>query len=261
MRATLPRRARSMLPWALDRPVPMLPRVSRRPACFAGRFALRPEPLRRPPTRTSRESRVFRPCLAPGDLSASFPEGRTAVGRRGSGISRRRHLGRIHLGPRDGCQWIFPERRSTASVRAPEGARVRRHRDASPKRLVRDPALAPKSGDRWFELVLPILPRLPAYLMVRPLAADAHARRRGRLRATRAHPEGCGVEPRGEDPEGPPSRGEPEATPEGARPWRLVAPASPASWSAGSGQTVIVFTGTAETRSEDEVPPPSRSSE
>jgi hypothetical protein len=67
--------------------------------------------------------------------------------------------------------------------------------NASPKRLLRDPALAPKSGGRWFELLPSILPRLPAYMMERPLAADTHARRREHLRATRAHPSrGCCVE-------------------------------------------------------------------
>jgi len=78
----------------------------------------------------------------------------------------------------------------------------RRHRDASPKRLVRDPALAPKSGGRWFELVLAILPRLPAYMMGRPLAADAYTRRCVHLRATHAPPEGGGVEPSRRSPEG-----------------------------------------------------------
>jgi hypothetical protein len=85
-----------------------------------------------------------------------------------------------------------PPRRS----RHPKAWGFRRHRGASPKRLVRDPALAPKSGVRRFELVLPILPRSPAYLMERPLAADVHARRRARLRATRAHSEECCVVPR-----------------------------------------------------------------
>jgi len=188
MRAALPLRARSMLPWALDRLV--LDAAARTaPPSRAGRFAWRPEPLRRPSTRTSREGRVFRPCLAPATERAIRPEGRTAFDRGGSGISRRSCLGRIPLraskwdasgsAPRGG-----PPRRSLR----PKAHGCRRHRDASPKRLVRDPALAPKSGVRWFELVLPILPRSPAYLMVRPLAAHAHARRRARLRATRAHP-------------------------------------------------------------------------
>jgi hypothetical protein len=39
-------------------------------------------------------------------------------------------------------------------------------------------------------------------------------------------------------------------------PWRLVAPTTPASWRVGSGQTVIVFTGTAAARSEDRVASP-----
>jgi hypothetical protein len=55
---------------------PTLPRASRRPA-VAGRFAWRPEPLRRPPTRTWGEGRVFRPCLAPCDRWCDPPEGRS----------------------------------------------------------------------------------------------------------------------------------------------------------------------------------------
>jgi len=63
LRATLPLRARSMLPWALDRTrSDAAARFA--PPSLAGRFAWRSEPLRRPPTRTSREGRVFRPCLA-----------------------------------------------------------------------------------------------------------------------------------------------------------------------------------------------------
>jgi hypothetical protein len=131
---------------------------------------------------------VFRPCLAPCDRRLPSPKERPRTDRVGSGVSRRSRLGRIPDGPRRGCQWIRPERRSTASVRHPKACGCRRHRDASPKRLVRDPALAPKSGGRWFELLLPVLPQSPAYMMERPLAADAHARRREHLRATRAHP-------------------------------------------------------------------------
>jgi len=260
MRAALPLRARSMLPWALDRLV--LDAAARTaPPSRAGRFAWRPEPLRRPSTRTSREGRVFRPCLAPATERAIRPEGRTAFDRGGSGISRRSCLGRIPLraskwdasgsAPRGG-----PPRRSLR----PKAHGCRRHRDASPKRLVRDPALAPKSGVRWFELVLPILPRSPAYLMVRPLAAHAHARRRARLRATRAHSEECCVVPRAVVPKDS-VVGRAVCATRRWCPWRLVAPASPASWRAGSGQTVIVFTGTAEARSEDEASPPIRRSE
>jgi hypothetical protein len=72
LRATLPLRARSMLPWALDRTrSDAAARFA--PPSFAGRFAWRSEPLRRPSTRTSREGRVFRPCLAPGDALRCDP--------------------------------------------------------------------------------------------------------------------------------------------------------------------------------------------
>jgi hypothetical protein len=232
------------------------------PPSRAGRFAWRPEPLRRPPTRTSGEGRVFRPCLAPCDPGAAFPEGRTAQGHGGSGISRKSCLGRI---PQRASKWVAsgsaprggPPRRS----QHPKAWGFRRHRDASPKRLVRDPALAPKSGDRWFELVLPILPRSPAYLMVRPLAADAHARRRARLRVTRAHPEGCCVEPRSENPDGLHHGASRRRHPE-VGPWRLVTPTISSKLEVpAQGQTVVVFTRTAETRSEDEVSPPIRRSE
>jgi hypothetical protein len=45
-----------------------------------------------------------------------------------------------------------------------------------------------RASGRWFELLPSVLPRLPAYMMERPLAADTHARRRVHLRATRGHP-------------------------------------------------------------------------
>jgi hypothetical protein len=61
-------------------------------------------------------------------------------------------------------------------------------------------------------------------LMERPLAANVHTRRCGRLRATRAHPEGCCVgTPRPESRRIPIDGrvvGHPEVVP-----WRLVAPA------------------------------------
>jgi len=76
MRATLPLRARSMLPWALDRLVPDAAARFALPS-LAGRFAWRSEPLRRPPTRTSREGRVFRPCLAPATVLKNLPEGKS----------------------------------------------------------------------------------------------------------------------------------------------------------------------------------------
>jgi len=154
------------------------PNVEGRQGCFG------PVWLPRPVPRASPKGGPQRVAVAPAP-----PEGSTSAA--------------LHHGPRrtDGMP-VDPPREEVPPRRSrhPKAQGFRRHRDASPKRLVRDPALAPKSGDRWFELVLPILPRSPAYVMVRPLAADTHARRRARLRATRAHPEGCCVEPKGEIP-------------------------------------------------------------
>jgi len=125
---------------------PMLPRVSRRPdtldvsPCGPAASAS--------PTRTSGEGKVFRPCLAPCDRRSIVPEGTTVCGRGGSGTFRRRHLGRIPHGPRRN-RWDAggsARRRIHRVGPAPEGAGCRRDRDASPKRLVRDPVLTPKSG-------------------------------------------------------------------------------------------------------------------
>jgi len=117
-----------------------------------------------------------------------------------------------------------PPRRSVH----PKACGFRRHRDASPKRLVRDPALAPKSGGRWFELLPSVLPRLPAYMMERPLAADTHARRCVHLRVTRAHPPlregGMLRRTRLPNPEGLERRASRRRHPE-VGPWRLVTPA------------------------------------
>jgi hypothetical protein len=110
MRATLPLRARSMLPWALDRLVPDAAARFALPSVAAGRFAWRPEPLRRPPTRTSGEGRVFRPCLAPATRCRNRPRREIAAGRRGSGNSRRSRLGRTPSCLTE-CQWIRPERK------------------------------------------------------------------------------------------------------------------------------------------------------
>jgi hypothetical protein len=110
MRATLPRRARSMLPWALDRLVPMAAALLARCPARAGHFAWRPEPRWRPPTRTSGEGRVFRPCLAPATRCHNRPRREIAAGRRGSGNSRRSRLGRTPSCLTE-CQWIRPERK------------------------------------------------------------------------------------------------------------------------------------------------------
>jgi len=150
-----------------------------------------------------------------------------------------------------------PPRRSVH----PKASGFRRHRDASPKRLVRDPALAPKSGGRWFELLPSVLPRLPAYMMERPLAADTRARRREHLRATRAHPRGMLRRTPLPIPEGLERRASRRRHPE-VGPYGLVTPTISSKLEVpAQGQTVVVFTRTAETRSEDEVSPPIRRSE
>jgi hypothetical protein len=205
----------------------------------------------------------FRPCLAPCDRCRCPPRRDDCDGSRWL-----RHLPKETPRPHPSTG---PEGLWDASGSAPRGGPprrsahpkvhgCRRHRDASPKRLVRDPALTPKSGSRWFELVLAILPRSPAYMMSRLLAADAHTRRCLRLRATRVHRERCYAEPNRRNPEGLHPWASRRRHPE-VGPWRLVAPASPASWRAGSGQTVIVFTGTAAPRSEDRAASPIRRSE
>lgn len=168
---------------------------------------------------------MFRPCLAPCDRCTVVPEGTTVLGRGGSGgspegvasaASPTGHEGDASgSAPRGG-----PPRRPVH----PKASGFRRHRDASPKRLVRDPALAPKSGGRWFELLPSVLPRLPAYMMERPLAADTHARRREHLRATRAHPRRMLRRTPLPSPEGLERRASRRRHPE-VGPWRLVTPA------------------------------------
>jgi hypothetical protein len=102
---------------------------------------------------------------------------------------------------------------------------------------------------------------LPAYMMERPLAADTHARRRVHLRATRAHPRGMLRRTRPRRPEGRWRRASRRRHPE-VGPWRLVTPTISSKLEVpAQGQTVVVLTGTAETRSEDEVSPPIRRSE
>jgi hypothetical protein len=74
VRATLPSYDRSMLPWALDRPVSRRCRASRRPA-RAGRFAWRPEPLRRPRTRTWGKAGCFGPVWLHATDGGFSPKG------------------------------------------------------------------------------------------------------------------------------------------------------------------------------------------
>jgi hypothetical protein len=209
---------------------------------------------------------VFRPCLAPCDRHRVVPEGTAVLDRGGSGGSPEGVASAAsptgHEGDASGSA---PKRGPPRRTAHPKASSFRRHRDASPKRLVRDPALAPKSGGRWFELLPSVLPRLPAYMMERPLAADTHARRRVHLRVTRAHPPFRRREmlrrTRLPNPEGLERRASRRRHPE-VGPWRLVTPTISSKLEVpAQGQTVVVFTGTAETRSEDEVSPPIRRSE
>jgi len=203
MRATLPLRARSMLPWALDRLVPDAAARVALPSA-AGHFAWRPEPRWRPPTRTSREGRDVSALSGSRDPCRVLPRREDR-----SGSPWLRHLPkeapRPHstMGPEGlmECQWIHPERRFH---RVGPVTRRRRVSDVIATHLRRDSFATQRSLRRaatgGSSSCSPILPRSPAYVMVRPLAADTHARRRARLRATRAHPEGCCVEPKGEIP-------------------------------------------------------------
>jgi hypothetical protein len=260
MRATLPRRARSMLPWALDRLVPMAAALLARCPARAGHFAWRPEPRWRPPTRTSREGRVFRPCLAPCDRRWAVPEGTIRA--------RSRWLRRLpkeppRPQPRRASTWMpvdlpreeVPPRRSPhPKVRVADVIATHLRRDSS------------RPGARSEERRPVVRARAPHPSAVARVPDGETARRR------RSRPEACSSARHSrafrrmlrrtplQRPEGR-HRGASRVRHPEVGPWRLVAPASPASWRAGSGQTVIVFTGTAETRSEDEASPPIRRSE
>jgi hypothetical protein len=136
------------------------------------------------------------------------------------------------------CQWIRPERRFHRAGPTPEGVRL----PTSSRRISEETRARPsaRSEERRPVVRAPSL-RPSAVARVheeRPLAADLHTRRCARLRATRAHPrlrEGSVLRrTRHQGPEGLERRASRRRHPE-VGPWRLVAPASPASWSAGSG--------------------------
>jgi len=98
-------------------------------------------------------------------------------------------------------------------------------------------------------------------MMEGPLAADTHARRRVHLRVTRAHLREMLRRTRLANPEGLARRESRRRHPE-VGPWRLVTPTISSKLEVSAqGQTVVVLTRTAETRSEDEVSPPIRRSE
>jgi hypothetical protein len=113
----------------------------------------------------------------------------------------------------------------TSSRRISEETRARPSARSEERRpVVRAPSLRPSAVARVHE--------------ERPLAADVHTRRCVRLRATREHPrlrKGSVLRrTRHQSPEGLERWASRRHHPE-VGPWRLVAPASPASWSAGSG--------------------------
>jgi hypothetical protein len=146
----------------------------------AGRFALRairfgvPDPNVRGRQGVSALSGSVRPT------ESAFPEGRTACGRGGSGtLPKEAPRPHPNWAPKEsvGCRWISPKEDPPRRSRRPKARCCRRDRDASPKRLVRDPVLAPKSGNRWFELLLRVLWRSRAYMTESSLAADVHTRR------------------------------------------------------------------------------------
>jgi hypothetical protein len=147
-RATFPLRARSMLPWALDRLVPDAATRFAPPSLVLDVSPCGPT-ASASPTRMSREGKMSRPCLAPCDRWRGLPR------REDRGRSRwLQHLPKEaprphpYWAPKEsvGCRWIRPEEAPPRRSWRPKARGCRRDRDASPKRLVRDPALAPKSG-------------------------------------------------------------------------------------------------------------------
>ena len=263
MRATLPLRARSMLPWALDRLVSRCCRARRAAQrCWTFHLAARTALVSLDPNVEGRQgvSALSGSC---DPSAASVPEGMIAAGRGGSGISRRRRLGRTPpRAPKDrwNASGSAPRGGPTASAPAPEGVGV----PASSRRISEETRTRPSARSEERRPV--VRARAPHPSAVARVPDGETARR------THARPEACARARHSRAPRRV-LRRTPRRAPEGVRraasrgrhpevdPWRLVTPASPASWRAGSGQTVIVFTGTAETRSEDEVPPPIRRSE
>jgi hypothetical protein len=233
VRATLPSRDRSMLPWALDRLVSdaaarIAPPSSRWTFRLAARTALAsPDPNVGGRQGVSALSGSMRPtsgCPRRDDRSRSRlapapPEGDTSAA--------------LHNGPRSGMPVDPPReevhrvgptpegvRLPTSSRRISEETRTRPSARSEERRpVVRAPSLRPSAVARVHE--------------ERPLAADTHTRRCARLRATRAHPrlrEGSVLRrTRHPSPEGLERWANRRHHPE-VGPWRLVAPASPASW-------------------------------
>ncbi len=179
---------------------PMLPRESRRPVVLdvspggPDRFGV-PRPERRG------KAGCFGPVWLLATDGAVRPEGRTqsiavAPASPEGGTSAASVVSRRT----DGCQWIRPERRSTASVHTPEGVRL----PTSSRRISEETRSRPSARSEERRPVVRARALRPSAVArvheERPLAADVHARRRVHLRATRAHPAlfeegGCCVEP------------------------------------------------------------------
>jgi len=152
--------------------------------------------------------------------------------------SRRKHLGRIpQRAPK--VQWdasrSAPRGEPTASFRAPEGARCRRIA-SSPRREATRSSARSEERRRWFELRLSFLPRSPAYMRERSLAAHSLPPEGGPSCAHRSRVASRGrcVEPTRRTPGGIRCAGEPGAT----RRWSVTGSRlrpTPASWRAGLG--------------------------
>jgi hypothetical protein len=256
-RATFPLRARSMLPWALDRLVSdAAARFAPPRRCWT--FRLAGHPLRRPRPERQGKARCFGLVWLRA-TAAAFPEGRP---RRSQWL---RHLPKEAPRPHPtwapketvGCRWISPKedppRRS--------GARRRRVADVIATHLRRDSCATQCSLRRASPVVRASAPRPLALARVH----DGEPARRGRphpevgssarhsrapRRTLRSNP--AAAIPKDSDRWA--SRGQPEGSP-------LAARGSGVLQQAGgpvSGQTIIVITGTAGLGPEGPLPPPIR---
>jgi len=231
-------------------------RAFRAARSFDGTFRLAVQPLRRPSTRTSREGNGV-PALSGSvrsdrslprrvdcdltrwlrHLPKETPRPHPNMGPEGlwdaDGSNPERRFHRVGPSTRrcevpTSSRRISEETRSRPSARSEERQPVVRARAPHPSAVARvhDGETARRGRSHPEVCASACHSRVPRRILRRTQSAGS---RRTSLswRARRRHPEvgHCG----------------------------LVAPASPASWRAGSGQTVIVFTGTAAARSEDRV--------
>jgi hypothetical protein len=168
---------RSMLPWALDRLVPdAAARIALPSSRWTFRLAARTASASPHPNVKGRQgvSALSGSLRSASGCPRRDDRARSRWLRR---VSRRSRLGRIPDGPRRGCQWICPERRSTASVRTPEGIRF----PTSSRRISEETRSRPSARSEERRPVV----RAPS---LRPSAVarvhDGETARRGR-----AHPE------------------------------------------------------------------------